>query len=188
MFNEYRRRSGRPRLRHLAIAAGGLAVAGVLLGSVASAAGAAGRTSAVHAAARVSAPQPSITSVSFRGLSGPGVSSPTITVTGTNFGASAPAGTGTNTTSCGPYTANGNVYGRQLYFTDDANFEAGYNNALGATCIGIIVQSWSPTKVVLQFGNAYGTFAHWYLTNGDGYAISIKSGIWGGRVRGLSLP
>jgi hypothetical protein len=137
-------------------------------------------------AARASAPQPSIASVSFTGTHGPGVASPVITITGTNFGATAPAGTSDNTTSCGIYTANGKVYGSKLYFTDDANFEAGFSNSGGANCVGIIVMSWSPTKVVLAFGNAYGTFDHWYLTNGDGYALSVKTALWGGTVSGLS--
>jgi hypothetical protein len=133
-----------------------------------------------------SASQPGVSSVSFSGTGGPGVASPTITITGSHFGAAAPKGTSDNSTSCGPYTANGDVYGSKLYFVDDGNFEAGYNDSSGATCIGIIVVSWSPSKVVLKFGNSYGTFAHWYLTNGDGYAISIKSAIWGGAVSGLS--
>ena len=137
-------------------------------------------------AARVSAPRPSISSVSFSGTHGPGVASPTITITGSGFGATAPAGTSDNTTSCGPYTANGKVYGSKLYFLDDANFEAGFSNSSGADCVGIIVASWSPTKVVLQFGNAYGTFDHWYLSNGAGYALSVKTALWGGTVSGLS--
>jgi hypothetical protein len=137
-------------------------------------------------AARASAPRPSIASVSFSGTHGPGVPSPTITITGSQFGATAPTGTSDNTTGCGPYTANGKVYGSKLYVTDDANFEAGFSNSGGADCVGMIVVSWSPTKVVLQFGNAYGTFDHWYLTNGDGYALSVKSALWGGTVSGLS--
>ena len=137
-------------------------------------------------AALVSAPRPGISSVSFSGTHGPGVASPTITVTGSQFGTTAPPGTSDNTTGCGPYTANGDVYGSKLYFTDDANFEAGFSNSSGADCIGIIVVSWSSTKVVLKFGNAYGTFDHWYLTNGDGYALSIKTALWGGGVSGLS--
>lgn len=137
-------------------------------------------------AALAAAPRPSISSVSFSGTHGPGVASPTITVTGSGFGASAPAGTSDNTTSCGPYTANGKVYGSKLYFLDDANFEAGFSNSGGADCVGIIVASWSPTKVVLQFGNAYGTFDHWYLSNGDGYALSVKTALWGGTVSGLN--
>jgi hypothetical protein len=173
--------------RRYAIIAGGLAVTAALLGSLAGLgpANAASKT-ATGAGALSSAPQPSISSVSFSGTSGSGVASPTITITGSHFGSSAPAGTSDDSTSCGPYTANGDVYGNKLYFVDDTNFEAGYSNSSGATCVGIIVDSWSATQVVLQFGNAYGTFDHWYLSNGDGYAISLKNGLWGGTVSGLS--
>jgi hypothetical protein len=132
------------------------------------------------------APRPSIASVSFSGTHGPGMASPTITITGSHFGTTALPGTPDGTTACGTYVANGDVYLNKLYFTDDANFEAGFSNSGGADCIGIIVVSWSPTKVVFKFGNSYGSFAHWYLSNGDGYAFSVKNAIWGGSVSGLS--
>lgn len=141
---------------------------------------------AATGAARASAPRPSITAISFSGTHGPGVASPTITIIGSRFGSTAPSGTSDNTTSCGTYTANGKVYGGKLYFTDNANFEAGYSNSGGADCIGIIVVSWSATKVVLKFGNSYGSFDHWYLSNGDGFAVSVKTAIGGGTVSGLS--
>ena len=161
--------------------------AAALLGAAATAALALATVPALTAsAARAPAPRPSIASVSFSGTHGPGVASPTITVAGSHFGATAPPGTSDATTSCGSYVANGNVYSGKLYFTGDANFEAGFSNSAGADCIGIIVVSWSPTKVVLNFGNSYGSFAHWYLSNGDGYALSIKNAIWGGTVSGLS--
>jgi hypothetical protein len=185
VFHTHHKLSGRNRLRHLAVAAGGLTVAGALIGGLAGPAGAAARATTVRHVPEASAVQPSITSVSFKGTEGSGQASPTITITGTSFGANPPTGTSDNSTTCGGYTANGDVYGHNLYFTDNKNFEAGYSNP-GATCVGIIVQSWSSTKVVLQFGDAYGTFAHWYLTNGDGYAISIKTGIWGSKVSGLT--
>ena len=130
-------------------------------------------------------PRPGISRVSFSGTHGPRVASPKITITGSHFGATAPKGTSDNATSCGHFTANGAVFGNKLYFTDDANFEAGFSNLSGANCVGIIVVSWSPTKVVLQFGNAYGTFDHWFLSNGDGYALSVKTALWGGTVSGL---
>jgi hypothetical protein len=141
---------------------------------------------ALAATAAPAAPRPAISSVSFSGTHGPGVASPTITITGSGFGVTAPPGTSDNSTSCGSYTANGDVYGSKFYFTDDANFEAGFSNSGGADCVGIMVVSWSPTLVVLKFGNAYGTFDHWYLTNGDGYAVSVRTAIWGGIVSGLS--
>lgn len=137
-------------------------------------------------AVAASAAQPGITSVTFSGVHGPGVASPTVTITGSGFGAKPPKGTDDSVTTCGTYTNNGKVYNASLYFMDDNNFEAGYNDATGANCVGVIVKSWSPTQVVLSFGSAYGSFAHWYLTNGDGYALSIKHALWGGTVSGLS--
>src|SRR5690349_18218416 len=86
---------------------GGVAVAAALLGSV-----------AVTASASTASSRPTITSVSFGGTSGPGVGSPTITLHGSGFGTNPPAGTPNNSTSCGAYTANGQVYGNQLYFLD----------------------------------------------------------------------
>jgi hypothetical protein len=136
-------------------------------------------------AALASAPRPSISSVSFTGTTAPAWPrrrSPSPAPTSVSRPRQGPR---TNTTSCGPYTANRKVYSNKLYFTDDANFEAGFSTSGGADCAGIIVVSWSPAKVVLQFGNAYGTFDHRYLTNGDGYAISVKTTLWGGAVSGL---
>jgi hypothetical protein len=140
----------------------------------------------IGTAVAASASQPNITAVSFAGTAGPSVASPTVTITGSGFGATAPKGTSDNSTSCGFYGANGDVYGAKLYFLDDANFEAGYSDSSGANCIGIAVVSWSASKVVFKFGNSYGTFARWYLANGDGYALSIKNALWGGTVSGLS--
>ena len=137
-------------------------------------------------AALAAPPRPSISSVPFSGTHGPGVASPVITISGSHFGTSAPAGPRTTPPAAGLTPPNGDVYGGKLYFTDDANFEAGYSNSGGADCIGIIVVSWSSSKVVVKFGNAYGSFAHWYLTNGDGYALSVKTAIWGGAVSGLT--
>ena len=159
-----------PRL----LAAAGL-VAGLLTVVIAASAGGAGAAGA----------RPFIQSVTFSGTGGSGQASPTITITGTHFG-SAPTGTSNNSTSCGPYTANGDVYGGKLYFADDTNFEAGYGTSSGADCVGIVIVSWSSTQAVLRFGNAYGTFDHWYLTNGDGYGLSLKTGLFGGVVSGLS--
>jgi hypothetical protein len=140
----------------------------------------------IGTAVAASASQPNITAVAFSGTGGPGLASPTVTITGSGFGATAPKGISDTSTSCGLYPGNGDVYGAKLYFLDDANFEAGYSDRSGANCIGIVVVSWTPAEVVLKFGTAYGTFARWYLANGDGYALSIKNAIWGGTVSGLS--
>jgi hypothetical protein len=157
-----------------------------VLAAVAIAALALATAPAVTASTARAVVRPSISTISFSGTHGPGVASPTVTINGTHFGAAAPPGTPNGVTSCGTYTANGDVYGSKLYFTANAHFEAGYSNSSSADCIGIIVVSWSATKVVLKFGNSYGSFDHWYLTNGDGYAISVKTALWGGTVSGLS--
>jgi hypothetical protein len=137
-------------------------------------------------AAADSATRPSITSVVFDGYGGNGQSSPYVILYGSGFGASAPAGSSDNTNSCGTYTADGNVYGNQLYFLDDNNFEAGYSDSNGDDCVGVSVYSWSDSEVILYFGNAYASYQHWYLSNGDGFAVSVKGGIFGGTVSGLS--
>ena len=161
-------------------------VAVAVLAAAAIAALALATVPAVSASTARAAARPSISTISFSGTQGPGVASPTVTITGTHFGAAAPPGTSNSVTSCGTYTANGDVYGSKLYFTANAHFEAGYSTSSSADCIGIIVVSWSATKVVLKFGNSYGSFAHWYLSNGDGFAVSIKTAIGGGAVSGLT--
>jgi hypothetical protein len=123
--------------------------------------------------------------VTFSGTAGFGEPSPTVTVWGSHFGFP-PPGTSNNTTSCGTYTANGDVYGTRFYFRDRGNFQAGYSGPKGTNCVGLIIQSWSQRKIVFSFGNAYGTFPGWYLSNGDQYAISIKHTVARGTVHGLS--
>ncbi len=181
MLQAHGKLSGGSRRPQLLTAFVALAAVGGLVGALAGTAGATTKpsTSASGGPAK-------ILSVSFSGIQGASKAAPTITVTGTNFGASAPAGTSDNSNPCGNYTANGDVYGSELYFSENKNFVAGYSYSGGVACMGIIVRSWSNSKVVLQFGNAYDTGTHWYLRNGYGYAISIKSGIWGGKVAGLS--
>jgi len=119
------------------------------------------------------------------GIHGPGAPSPEITITRSRFGTTAPAGTSDNTTGYGPCTANGKVYGTNLYFTDDATFEAGFSNSSGADYVGI-VEVLEPDKGRPEVRQRLGIFNHWYLTNSDRYALSIKTAIWGGTVTGLS--
>ena len=132
-----------------------------------------------------SATRPSITTVRFTGNAGSGQESPYVVIDGSGFGSTYPSGTSDDSTGCGTYTNNGYVFGNRLYFTDDTNFEAGYSDSNGADCVGMTVFSWSDTEIVLVFGNAYGTYQHWYLANGDGYAVSVEGGIYGGTVNGL---
>jgi hypothetical protein len=98
---------------------------------------------------------------------------PKITVTGSGF-ANEPKAYNDDDTSCGTYTNNGYAFGKHFYLTDVGNFTAGYGIPPGASCVGIVVTTWSNPKVVFGFGESYDTFDHWYISNGDQYQIGIK--------------
>jgi hypothetical protein len=122
--------------------------------------------------------QVEISGVSFTGTS----AAPTVTVSGAGFGANAPAGQLDNATTCGPYTSNGDVYGNNLWFIDNGNFAAGIGTPPKASCIGITIQSWSDSQVSYQFGNAYNSFDHWYITSGDQYTLAVDGVPYSGTV------
>jgi uncharacterized repeat protein (TIGR02543 family) len=110
-------------------------------------------------------------------------SAPTVTVNGVGFGNSPPQGYDNANTSCGSYTNNGNAYGNALNFTDATNsWNAGTGIPPNSACIGLIVQSWTPTKVVFRFGNAYGTFGHWTADQGDSFTLDIEGASFQGTV------
>src|SRR5205814_1651113 len=120
-----------------------------------------------------------IASVVFTGSS----SAPTVTVNGSGFGPNPPTAYPANNTSCGIYTNNGYWYGKDLSFLDVTNnWQAGAGNASGGNCIGLIVQSWTPTQIVFTFGSAYGSFDHWTADLGDSYTIHVKTASYSGVV------
>lgn len=114
-------------------------------------------------------PPPAITAVRFTGTS----AAPTVIISGQGFGTSAPTGTPNNTTSCGGYASNGDDYGTNLWFIDNGNFSAGAGTSPKGSCIGITVLSWSDNQVTYQFGDAYNSFDHWYISSGDQYTLSL---------------
>jgi hypothetical protein len=132
-----------------------------------------------------------VSSVTFSGTEGqPG---PTVTVTGTGFPAKAPKGSSAATDSCGDYgPGNGDWFGKitskkSLVFIDDTNeWWAGEGTPNGGNCIGIVLESWSPTQVVFKFGVAYGSFASefgpWMANAGDHFVLKIANYWYGGTV------
>jgi hypothetical protein len=142
------------------LVASGLVASGAMLGSLP--AGAAG---------------PVISAVAFTGNS----ASNTITVTGTGFGSNPPSGEDDDVTSCGTYTDNGKVYANMLYF-EGATFEAGSGFPDEGDCVGIIVERWSDTQAVLQFGNAYNTFGGWNIQSGQSFTLHLKGTTFTGSV------
>jgi hypothetical protein len=131
------------------------------------------------AAASASSGYP-ITSVVWTGSP----AAPTVTIHGSGFGSTAPAGSSDSVTSCGTYgAANGDAYGNSLWYLDTTNdWQAGFGTPPNANCIGITVVSWSKTQVVLQFGIAYGSFDHWTADAGDNFVIKLKKLYWGGVI------
>ena len=101
--------------------------------------------------------------------------SPIVTVSGHGFGIEPPAAYSANHTSCGDYVDNGDWFGvNGLNFTDVGNFGAGAGTASGGSCVGLILMSWSNTKVRFEFGSAYDSFDHWYVSAGDQYVVTVR--------------
>src|SRR5438552_1015672 len=122
---------------------------------------------------------PVITAVTFTGSS----TAPTVTVTGRRLGHLAPTGYPDNTTSCGPYTNNGEDYGTEFVFTDTTHaWAAGAGVPPDGNCIGLVVISWKPHQVVFAFGNAYGSFDHWTADQGDSFTLTLKGANVSGTV------
>lgn len=122
---------------------------------------------------------PAISGVAFTG----DTTAPTVIVTGSGFGAGPPAGQANNSTNCGSYSNNGDDYGPSgLSFEDTGNFAAGTGTPPNGSCVGIIVLTWSDNQVVYEFGNAYNSFDHWYISAGDQYTVSVDGASYSGTV------
>jgi len=124
--------------------------------------------------------------------------SPTITVTGSGFGASPPAPdpatspVGQNgcpsTFANGspiPPAGGGNLFGTQLFFQDlTSGWTAGLNGNSEFDCIGIVIDSWSDTKVVFHFGNVFGRTDipdnAYFLFNGDAFTVHVGTATFTG--------
>lgn len=112
-------------------------------------------------------------SVSFLG----GRMHPTMVVRSVGLGASAPRGRSADRTTCGTYRSNGRWYSKStLSFVDETHSWAAGMAGPGhtGTCIGLRVISWSPNRVMLRFGGAYGTFDHWLAYRHDVFTLIIR--------------
>jgi len=120
----------------------------------------------------------SITSVEFHGS--PSGAGPEIVVNGSEFGKppakSYPAGCGATGSVYGAIGAPGSLG----LINDTGAFSAGYGNAKSASCIGLIINSWSTTHIVLHFGNNYEFYQN--LNPGYNYVMQVKAAFFGGVV------
>ena len=130
-----------------------------------------------------------IASVTFTGSS----ADPTITIAGSSLGqlpSPNPAYTPEGHPLC-PLSPSGNQgydYGTNLYLYDPARNWAGgrYRPELGELdCIGLIVQTFTPTKIVFKFGSAYAQYQkqdNYLLAEGDPYQVAANGATLQGTV------
>lgn len=128
------------------------------------------------------------------------VAAPVVTVTGTGFGtqpAPGPVPQGQQGCPAAPSTGDGHLYnGVDLYFSDPAaktgsfkNWNAGqYTPGSNGQfdCVGEIVSSWSPTRVVFSFGNLYDKRLpqnYYVLSNGDSFQVYVKGASFKGTAK-----
>jgi hypothetical protein len=128
--------------------------------------------------------RPLVTSVSFEGTT----ASPTITIEGSGFGPMPPTAYDAMQTDCGNYAGNGAWYGLEgLVFRDlTAGFSAGDGTTVvEPSCIGLVVNQWTPTVISFSFGDAYGTSPGWTVGNGDEFLVTVLGADGDGTVGSL---
>jgi hypothetical protein len=112
---------------------------------------------------------PSISGVTFSGNS----ANPTVTVTGNGFG-SEPTGTPAGCSD------PGKVFGTSLWFDDvTGDWNAGLKTASNWSCIGLVVHSYTDTKIIFTFASFLGVYA---LNSGDDYSMNVLGQTYSGTV------
>jgi hypothetical protein len=120
-----------------------------------------------------------ITGVTFSGAA----ADPTITITGSGFGNTAPP------TSGPAHSGTGFDYGTSLYFFDQSitDGDAGYQGIgkLGTPeldWIGIVLLNYSDTSITYQFGSLYTTFYATGYNSGDAYTVGVGDATFSGTI------
>ena len=119
-------------------------------------------------------PTPTISSVAITGNLG----APTVTVSGSGFGALADLGL-----PVPAYCGNtGSDYGNNFYLTD--GWGAGQGVGPFGDCTGVIISSYSNTQITFTFGSGYGTGPNQYgvLSAGDSFQMNVLGATYNGTV------
>ena len=123
-----------------------------------------------------------ITGVTFTGSA----ADPTITITGTGFGTTAP------TTSDPAGYGTGYDYGTSLYFSDHTSaLSAGYQTTAIYDSIGLVLVNYSDTSITYQLGSAYGvynTLYDDYDNSGDSYTVGVGTATFSGTIEYAATP
>ncbi|MGA3147679.1 MAG: choice-of-anchor Q domain-containing protein, partial [Acidimicrobiales bacterium] len=125
---------------------------------------------------------PTIPSVTITGS----LVDPTVTVSGSGFGAQGDVGSPASAASCSN-TNTGANYGDYFYFADTS---AAWQAGLGTNCIGVSISSYTDSQVTFTFGNGYGTGNNQYgiLTQGDSFQMTVLGTTYNGTVPFLATP
>jgi hypothetical protein len=125
---------------------------------------------------------PSISSITVTGYPHP--ATPTITVAGSGFGSAPTGGIAPSALGgCGPaWSGTGMDYGRSnLWLLDTAQsvglygaWQNGANFSHNAgNCEGVVIDTWTTTKVVFGFGSTYGSHS-WGLSSGNTVCVEVR--------------
>ncbi len=151
---------------------GGRSLRAVLAGSLVFGSVAVGLVLSTGSVAGAS-PSPSISAVTFSGS----VASPTITVTGSGFGTEAGLGSPLPGGCGGAFT--GSDYLNTLNLRDNTGaWQAG--SAAGGNCIGLLISSYSNSKIVFTLGSFYAVA--YDLNQGDSFTMSLLGTSFSGIV------
>ncbi|MGH9128179.1 MAG: hypothetical protein ACRDY2_04240 [Acidimicrobiales bacterium] len=121
------------------------------------------------------------------------IAKPLITVAGSGFGARPapyPATAPQGQSGCppAPTTGDGYLYANNLLFKDpntNTGFIAGEDAGGQFDCVGIVIDSWSPTRVVFGLGNLYDKHIpqnYYVLSHGDPFSVYVKGAAGTGMV------
>jgi hypothetical protein len=136
-------------------------------------------TTKTGTASVTSAPAPSISSVVVTGTTGS--TSPTLTVKGADLGTRVPPH-GPSPTCVADDTSR--VFPNDLVFVSDNS--RGWTGGEPGDCLGLVVSSWTATKVVLTFGSFYPDLNS--MAAGDSITVGLLDATWSGTASATPPP
>jgi hypothetical protein len=116
-------------------------------------------------------PVPAIHAVTFTGSS----AAPTITIAGVDLTPKS-----ADSVPCGDTSGDGFDFGSSGLFVEDTTttFTAGQNG----DCVGLVVSSYTGTKVVVTLGNQYVIGGYRAFATGDSYTVEVRGATFSGTV------
>ena len=115
-------------------------------------------------------PAPTVTLLTDTGS----IDDPTITVSGTGLGTFPPPGA---PESCNPGDT-GDVFG--VVGVSLSDLTAGWTAGQTGDCIGLIIDSWSPTSATFSLGNQYANYQPAHV--GDSYTFELQGSTFNGQL------